>query len=181
MVDTQGRAYVGNFGSEISGRKTPTAAALILVTPDGKARIVAEDLRFPNGMVITPDGATLIVAETWGACLTAFDREPDGTLANRRVWADLPGCSPDGCCLDAEGAIWVASPVTREVVRVREGGEITERVSMDQMAIACALGGEDRKTLCILTAPSVEAEPCLTLRSARVELLAVAIPGAGLP
>ncbi len=181
VVDGQGRAYVGNFGSEISEGATPMAAALILVTPDGDARIVAEDLEFPNGTVITPDGKTLIVGESWGARLTAFDLQPDGSLTNRRVWAELPGALPDGCCIDAESAIWVASPITREVIRVNEGGEVTQRVATEQMAIACMLGGEDRKTLFMLTAPSVEAEECQKLRGARVEMLAVTVPGAGLP
>ena len=181
VVDGQGRAYVGNFGSEISEGATPMAAALILVTPDGDARIVAEDLQFPNGSVITPDGKTLIVGESWGARLTAFDLQPDGSLTNRRVWAELPGALPDGCCIDAESAIWVASPITREVIRVNEGGEVTQRVATEQMAIACMLGGEDRKTLFMLTAPSVEAEECQKLRGARVEMLAVTVPGAGLP
>lgn len=181
VVDRQGRAYVGNFGSEISEGATPMAAALILVTPDGDARIVAEDLQFPNGSVITPDGKTLIVGESWGARLTAFDLQPDGSLTNRRIWAELPGALPDGCCIDAESAIWVASPITREVIRVNEGGEVTQRVETEQMAIACMLGGEDRKTLFMLTAPSVEAEECQKLRGARVEMLAVTVPGAGLP
>ncbi len=181
VVDARGRAYVGNFGSEISGGVVPTEAVLILVTPDGDARIVAEGMRFPNGSVITPDGKTLIVGESYGGRLTAFDLEPDGDLTNRRVWAALPGAVPDGCCLDAEGAIWVASPMTREIVRVKEGGEVTDRVATEQMAIACMLGGDDRKTLCVLTAESVEAEECQKLRSARVELLEVSVPGAGLP
>lgn len=181
VVDIQGRAYVGNFGSEISGGGAPKPAALILVTPDGDARIVAEDLQFPNGSVITPDGKTLIVGESYAARLTAFDLQSDGSLSNRRVWAQLSGAIPDGCCIDAEGAIWVASPITREVMRVREGGEVTQRVATEQMAIACMLGGEDRKTLFILTAPSIEAEECQKLRSARVELLEVGVPGSGFP
>lgn len=181
VVDREGRAYVGNFGSELSGGGAPKLAALILVTPEGDPRIVAEDLQFPNGSVITPDGKTLIVGETFGARLTAFDLQPDGSLSNRRVWAQLSGSIPDGCCIDAEGAIWVASPITREVIRVREGGEVTQRVATEQMAIACMLGGEDGKTLFILTAPSIDAEECQKQRAARVELVEVGVPGAGLP
>lgn len=181
VVDTQGRAYVGNFGSDFLAGGAPTPAALVLVTPDGEARVVAEDMKFPNGSVITPDHQTLIVGESYGGCLTAFDIEADGGLKNRRVWAKIPGAVPDGCCIDAESAIWVASPMTREVVRIREGGEVTDRVPTDQMAIACMLGGDDRKTLFVLTAESVEAEECQKLRSARIELMDVPVPGAGLP
>jgi sugar lactone lactonase YvrE len=181
VVDRQGRAYVGNFGSDLAAGGVPDAAALALVTPDGDCRVVAENLLFPNGSVITPDGATLIVGESFGARMTAFDIEADGSLSKRRLWAQLEGAIPDGCCLDAEGAIWIASPPTREVLRVREGGETTDRVSTDQMAIACMLGGDDRRTLYVLTAPSVEGPDCTRSRSARIESVEVEVPGAGLP
>ena len=181
VVDAQGRAYVGNFGSDIEAGGKPIPAKLALVTPDGEVRTAAEDMSFPNGSVITPDGQTLIVGESDAARLTAFDIQPDGSLANRRVWAKIRGTTPDGCCLDAEGAIWVASPMSNEVVRVREGGEVTERVPTDQLAIACMLGGDDRRTLYVLTSPSVAAEECRKLRGARIETLAVAVPGAGFP
>ena len=181
VVDDQGRAYVGNFGSDLAAGGMPEPAALILVTPDGQSRIVAEDLLFPNGSVITPDGRTLIVGESFGARMTAFDIAADGSLSNRRLWAQLEGAIPDGCCIDAEGALWIASPPTREVLRVREGGETTDRISTDPMAIACMLGGDDRRTLYVLTAPSVDGPECETLRSARIESLEVEVPGAGLP
>ncbi len=181
VVDDQGRAYVGNFGSDLAAGGMPEPAALILVTPDGQSRIVAEDLLFPNGSVITSDGRTLIVGESFGARMTAFDIAPDGSLSNRRLWAQLEGAIPDGCCIDAEGALWIASPPTREVLRVREGGETTDRISTDPMAIACMLGGDDRRTLYVLTAPSVDGPECETLRSARIESLGVEVPGAGLP
>jgi sugar lactone lactonase YvrE len=180
VVDAAGRAYVGNFGSDyVAGALEP--AVLTLVTADGEVRAVADDLHFPNGSVITPDGGTLIVGESFGARLTAFDIEANGDLSNRRTWAALPGAVPDGCCLDADGAIWVASPMSREVLRVREGGDVTHRVPTEQLAIACMLGGEDRRTLFILTAPSTEAEECRKLRGARIETLAVEVAGAGLP
>jgi sugar lactone lactonase YvrE len=181
VVDDQGRAYVGNFGSDLALGGLPDPAALILVTPDGAIRQVAEDLLFPNGAVITPDGNTLIVGESFGARLTAFDIDSDGSLSNRRVWAQLSGAIPDGCCLDAEGALWVASPPTREVLRVREGGEVSDRIVIEQFAIACMLGGDDRRTLFVLSAPHLEAEECLKLRGGRVETLEVEVPGAGLP
>jgi sugar lactone lactonase YvrE len=181
VVDAEGRAYVGHFGSDLAVGGMPDPAALILVAPDGNCRVVAEDLLFPNGTVITPNGKTLIVGESFGARMTAFDIEPDGSLSNRRLWAQLEGAIPDGCCIDAEGALWVASPPTREVLRVREGGETTDRISIDQMAIACMLGGDDRRTLYVLTAPSVDGPECQTSRSARIESLQVEVPGAGLP
>jgi len=181
VVDDRGRAYVGNFGSDLAAGGVPRPAALVLVTPDGGSRIVAEDLLFPNGSVITSDGRTLIVGESFAARMTAFDLEPDGSLSNRRVWAQLEGAIPDGCCIDAEGALWVASPPTREVLRVREGGETTDRISTDQMAIACMLGGDDRRTLYVLTAPSVDGPECARTRGARIESLEVDVPGAGLP
>src|SRR4030042_1044564 len=130
----------------------------LLVAPDGDARVVADGLMYPNGMVITPDGKTLIVAETIGRRLTAFDIAPDGSLSGRRPFADLAtgglgGAPPDGICIDAEGAIWVSSPPTSEFVRVREGGDITHRIPVPgKWAVACMLGGEDRRTLFLCTA-----------------------------
>ena len=181
VVDGQGRAYVGNFGFDLDAQEKPRATTLSLVHPDGRAQNVADDLSFPNGCVITPDGATLIVGESFGGRLTAFTIGESGELSDRRVFAQLEGAVPDGICLDAEGAVWVASPVSGEVLRVREGGEITERVATDQMAIACMLGGEDGQTLFVLTSKSTAPEEALALRSARIERLGVAVPGAGWP
>jgi sugar lactone lactonase YvrE len=125
VVDTQGRAYVGNFGFDFETPGTkPVATVIILVTPDGDVRVAADDLRFPNGTIITPDGATLVVGESYGGCLTAFSIQPDGLLTDRRVWAQLDGAVPDGICLDAEGAIWSACPISGRVLRVKEGGEV---------------------------------------------------------
>jgi sugar lactone lactonase YvrE len=179
VVDDCGRAYVGNFGSDLEAGGMPDPAPLILVTPDGQARVVTEGLLFPNGAVITPDGKTLIVAESFGARLTAFDIEENGDLSNQRLWAQPAASIPDGCCLDAQGAMWVASPPTKEVLRVREGGEVTDRVPVDQFAIACVLGGENLHTLFILTAPSIKMEECLEQRASRVETLEVEVPGVG--
>lgn len=110
VTDVEGRSYVGNFGFDLQAGESPRTTGLVLVTPEGDARIVAEDLSFPNGSVITPDGRTLVVGESWAGRLSAFDIAEDGSLSGRRVWAQLEGAIPDGCCLDAEGAIWVASP-----------------------------------------------------------------------
>ncbi len=174
VVDKKGRAYVGNFGFDhINEPMKP--AEIILVTPDGDARIVADGLAFPNGTVITPDDQTLIVGETYGGRLTAFDIQPDGALTNRRVWADLDdGVFPDGICLDAEGAVWVASPVGSEVLRVLEGGEVPRRIAVSTQAYACMLGGPDRRTLFIATSGQVEGSGC-------IEIIEIDVPGAGLP
>jgi sugar lactone lactonase YvrE len=128
-VDPRGRAYVDGNG------------VVALVEPSGAARTVADGLAFPNGMAITPDGATLIVAESHASRLTAFDIAADGSLSGRRVWAAVSGSAPDGICLDASGAVWYADVPNRCCVRVREGGEVLERISADRGCFSCALGG----------------------------------------
>jgi sugar lactone lactonase YvrE len=141
-------------------------------------------MHFPNGTVLTPDGGTLIVGESYGQRLTAFDVQPDGSLAKRRVWAQLhgKGVGPDGICLDAEGAVWLASPMTREVLRVRQGGEITDRIATTEQAIACMLGGEDRRTLFVLTSRlGLTPEESLAQRAGAIHTARVDVPGAGLP
>lgn len=180
VVDAHGRAYVGNWGFDFLAGEPPTGTVLVMVEPDGTARVVAEDLLFPNGTVITPDGKTLVIAETFGARLTAFDVAPDGGLAGRRVFAQLQGAVPDGISLDAEGAIWLASPTSNEVLRVRDGGEVVERVGFDRGAYACMLGGEDRRTLFVCTSTALGPE-ALEARTGRIEAFEVAVPGAGLP
>ncbi|MBW2280854.1 MAG: SMP-30/gluconolactonase/LRE family protein [Deltaproteobacteria bacterium] len=181
VVDSQGRAYVGNFGFDLDARETPRSTALVRVDPDGSTRVAADDLSFPNGAVITPDGSTLIVGETFGARLTAFDVATDGGLSNRRVWAQLEGAVPDGIALDAEGQIWVASPVSAEVLRVREGGQVTERVRVETQAFACMLGGEAGTTLFICTAANSDPEETAATRSGRIETVEVDAPHSGLP
>ena len=181
VVDARGRAYVGNFGFDLDAREDPKPAELVLVTPDGEARLAAGELSFPNGTVITPDGRTLIVGESFGARLTAFDIADDGALENRREWARLEGAVPDGICLDAEGAIWVASPVSAQVLRVHEGGRVSERVPVSTQAFACMLGGPERRTLFICTAESSNPEECRAKLGGRIETLEVEVSGAGLP
>jgi sugar lactone lactonase YvrE len=182
VVDQLGRAYVGNFGFDLPGRASPAPTCLVLVTPDGAARVVADGLLFPNGSVITPDGTTLIVGETFGARLTAFTIAADGSLHSRRTWADLPGKAPDGICLDAEGAVWVASPPTHEVVRVRQGGAITHRIETVSQAIACMLGGVDGRDLFLLEGyVSFDPEKARRYRSGRIDKVRVDVPHAGLP
>ncbi|MFN4089765.1 MAG: SMP-30/gluconolactonase/LRE family protein [Alphaproteobacteria bacterium] len=181
VVDGDGRAYVGNFGFNHYAGEEPKGAALLRVEPDGRAAIAADDLMFPNGTVITQDGRTLVIGETRARRLTAFDRAADGTLSNRRLWADLGPNHPDGICLDAEGAIWVADPRNNVVLRVREGGEVVDRISTGDLgAFACMLGGDDRRTLFVCTAAASGPKAAET-RSGRIETVRVAVPGAGRP
>ncbi|MGJ3701272.1 SMP-30/gluconolactonase/LRE family protein [Variovorax sp. AFSI2.2] len=180
LVREDGVAFVGNFGFSLYPPEDPCPAVLARVDPDGTVHIAEEETYFPNGMVITADGKTLIVGESGAACLTAFDLAADGTLSNRREWAELPsGAVPDGICLDAEGLIWAASPYTSEVLRMREGGEVVERIPTGQLAAACMLGGEDRKTLYICTADSTDPAVCRSNRTARILATRVEVPGAG--
>ncbi len=151
------------------------------------AQAVAEGLNFPNGMVITPDEKTLIVAETMGRCLTAFDIAADGSLSGRRQFANLGvsavgGVMPDGICLDAEGAVWVGSPLTSEFVRVKEGGAITHRIPVPgKWAVACMLGGEDRRTLFLCTAETTLQDLGQGKSVGWIETVRVEVAGAGLP
>lgn len=181
VVDSAGGAYVGNFGFDLHKGEAPRATVMVMVTPGGMPRVVADELTFPNGTVITPDGRTLIVGESFGRRLTAFDIAADGSLANRRVWADLGENVPDGIALDAEGAIWVASPTRSEVIRVKQGGEVTERIKVATDAFACMLGGPDRRTLFVATAASSDPEECRRKPTGRIEIAQVEVPGAGLP
>jgi sugar lactone lactonase YvrE len=180
-VDQQGRAYIGNFGYDLYAERPYAQAEIVLVVPDGAARVVADKLDFPNGTIISADGRMLIVAETAGHCLTAFDVHPDGSLAQRRLWARLEGGYPDGICLDAEGALWVACQGYGEVLRIREGGEVIQRIKLETTPFACMLGGTDRKTLFILTAGTYQPEEVRASKSGRIELVEVDVPGAGLP
>ncbi|HEY3722342.1 MAG TPA: SMP-30/gluconolactonase/LRE family protein [Acidimicrobiia bacterium] len=181
VVDATGRAYVGNFGFDLDGHAEVTPAAMMRVDVDGSVHLAVPDLRFPNGTVITPDGATLVVGESYGGCLTAFDVAADGELSNRREWAKLVGAVPDGICLDAEGAIWSACPLTGRVLRVREGGEVTDEVHVDRNgAYACMLGGVDRTTLFVCAADTNDPAHTDERRGA-IEMCEVDVPGAGLP
>src|SRR5436190_8328917 len=184
VVSASGVAYVGSFGFDLHGGEAPRPTVLLAIDfASGAHRVAADGLQFPNGMVITPDGSTLIVAESFGACLTAFTIGANGDLSDRREWAALTGgVVPDGICLDAEGCVWVSSPVSREFVRVREGGEQVARVSSgDRMAIACMLGDDDRRTLYLLTSKGLDPQKAAELRTGRLERVQVDAPGAGLP
>lgn len=139
VVDAFGNAFVNG-------------ESIVVVRPDGSCAQVADSLRFGNGMAVTPDGRTLVVAESHGGCLTAFTIGVDGTVSDRRRWADLDGDAPDGICVDAEGAVWYASVPGRQCVRVREGGAVLQRIGIDRGAFACMLGGDDGRSLFIAAA-----------------------------
>jgi sugar lactone lactonase YvrE len=150
VVDGRGNIYVnGRCEFDFSG--APPAGVIAIVTPDGSVRQVADGIAFPNGMVVTPDNRTLVIAESIAQRLTAFDIDEDGGLSNRRVWAD--GIGADGICLDAEGAVWAQSGAMETAcVRLREGGEVLERIDFDRSPFACMLGGPDGRTLFVLAA-----------------------------
>ncbi len=184
VVDTTGRAYVGNFGFDLHGPPPwdVAPAEIVIVEPDGAARIGDDDVLFPNGSVITPDGATLIVGQTFGNELLAWDIDPEtGDLSNRRQWADLGERRPDGICLDANGAIWIAEPVTGGCFLIAEGGEVIDTIETDDKAFACMLGGPERRHLFVLT--SAEDDPAKTVAAAsgKISVVEVEVPGAGWP
>lgn len=174
VVDKKGRAYIGNFGFDYFNTKPFKPAEIVLVDINGDVRVVADNMAFPNGTVITQDDDTLIVGETFAARITAFDILEDGSLINRRIWANLKSLAPDGICLDAEGGIWLAAPGRHRVVRVIEGGKITHKIKVERDAYACMLGGPDRDILFIATSSHERI-------NGRIEYVKVEIPGAGLP
>jgi sugar lactone lactonase YvrE len=147
VVDAHGNVYVNGGGFNLAAGEEFAPGMIALVHPDRSARVVADGLAFPNGMHIAPDGTTLIVAESYAKRLTAFDIEADGSLSNRRLWADLGDGVPDGICIDAESAVWYGDVPNKRCVRVREGGEVLETIELDRGCFACALGGADRATL----------------------------------
>jgi sugar lactone lactonase YvrE len=191
VVDRHGRAYVGNFGFDLDHAlqtrgvegvlaEHPTAV-LARVDPDGSVHLACAEMHFPNGSVITPDGRTLIVAETLAMRLTAFDIAADGSLSNRRLWAQVGMRAPDGICLDANGHVWIANAIAPECVLFAPGGEVVATIETDQPCFACMLGGPDRRTLYMLTAPTSVADLASASPQGRVMAAAVATPGAGKP
>ena len=168
VVDGRGNAYING------------GPGIVLLTSDRSVREVASSFAFPNGMAVTPDNSTLIIAESHGKKLTAFDIAKDGSLSNRRVWADLGSGVPDGICIDADNAVWYADVPNKRCVRVREGGEVLQTVTVDRGCFACMLGGADRKTLFIVAAEWRGMEKIAEVAQARTgQLLMVEAPAPG--
>ncbi|MGE0730080.1 MAG: SMP-30/gluconolactonase/LRE family protein [Acidimicrobiia bacterium] len=181
VVDAAGRAYIGNFGFDRHRGEAERTTVLVRVDPDGTCTVVDDDVFFPNGSVITDDGATLVVGETWRQQLTAWTIAADGSLRDKRVWAETAPHWPDGICLDAEGAIWVADPQGNVTVRVREGGQIADVVSSGERgSFAAMLGGPQGRTLFVLTNTG-SGPDAAARRDGRIEVVEVDVPGAGRP
>ncbi len=183
-VTADGRAYIGNYGYDAEGGDEPAGARMVCVEPDGESWVVAEQMLFPNGSVVLPgagDAAdVLLVAETFGQRISAYDLESDGSLANPRVWADLRPNVPDGICLDAEGALWVADPVYNGLMRVLEHEGVVEWVPTGGRSVySCALGGSDGRTLFVCTGQSTNPAKTMTLRSGHIEAVRVGVPAPG--
>jgi sugar lactone lactonase YvrE len=193
IVSTSGVSYVGNFGLDLDAVLRDIGVAgltamepkpttnLVVLSPEGDVLQVVPDLYFPNGTVITPDGATLIIGETLAFRLTAFDVNADGTLSNRRLFAQMEYVATDGMCLDAEGQIWLANALQPRCLRVQEGGEITGEVVTSQNAFACGFGGADRTTLYIMTAPTSDRFRIGEASEGRLEMATLPVGGAGVP
>jgi sugar lactone lactonase YvrE len=174
VIDEAGRTYVGSQARE--------GGVIARVDPDNSIDIVAENLDFPNGMVITPDRTTLIVAESTGRRLTAFTIGSDGSLSDRRTFAEGLDGPPDGICLDAEGGVWAAMTLAHAFERIVEGGAITDRIDMDdRTAIACTLGGPERRTLFLLSSTDAYPQRLIGTKNSRLDAMTVDVPGAGLP
>ncbi|MDT4914022.1 MAG: hypothetical protein QOC66_3150 [Pseudonocardiales bacterium] len=182
VVDGRGNAYINQVGFDLMSGAEPASGTVALVTPDGAAREVADDVWFPNGMAITADNSTLIVAESYRNRLSAFDIDASGNLSNRRVWADLGADVPDGICLDAEGAVWYADVPNRHCVRVGAGGEVLQTIAIDRGCFSCALGGPDGRTLFIVAAEWRGPEQMFTGEATgQVLTVEVTVPHAGYP
>ncbi|WP_336367586.1 SMP-30/gluconolactonase/LRE family protein [Marinobacter sp. C2H3] len=198
VVSAEGTAWVGNFGFDLMGGADVAPATLVRIDTDGTVSPAADDLWFPNGMVITPDGGTLVVGETFGNAMTAFTIGADGSLTDRRPWAAFGprpalgsrrdmlaqlSVGPDGCCLDAEGQIWIADAFNQRCIRVAEGGAITQeiRAPEGQGVFACMLGGDDGRTLLLCCAPDSAASRRKAAREAVLMTARVDVPHAGRP
>jgi sugar lactone lactonase YvrE len=181
VVDGRGNAYINGGSLDVFAGGAFAPGVIVLVTPDGSARQVADGIAFPNGMAVTPDNATLIIAESYANRLTAFDIAADGSMSNRRVWADLGDGVPDGICLDADGAAWYADVPNKRCVRVREGGEVLQTIGLDRGCFACMLGGADRKTLFLVARVWNGMDIGKGTRTGRLLTVDAPAPGAGWP
>ena len=182
VVDGRGNAYVNGGGFDLMAGETFAPGVVALVTPDGAVRRVADGVAFPNGMAVTADNSTLIVAESYGKKLTAFAIAADGSLSNRRAWADVGDGAPDGICVDAEGAVWYGDVPNKRCVRVREGGEVLQTIDFDRGCFACMLGGDDGRTLfMVLREWRGLASAADTSRTGQVLTMKAPAPHAGWP
>ncbi len=183
VIDGRGNAYVNRPGFNFMSGEQFKPGFIALAAADGSIRQVADDVAFPNGMAVTADNSTLIVADSYRHCLLAFDIDPNGELSNRRVWADLAEGTPDGICLDAQGAAWYADVPNQRCTRVAEGGAVLQTIELDRGGFACALGGSEGRTLFITAAEwrgMSEAVP-VPLGTGQVLAVDVEVPGAGWP
>lgn len=185
VVDGRGNAYVNAIGFDMMAGAEFKPGFVSLVTADGSVRQVADDITFPNGMAVTPDNSTLIVADSYRHSLVAFDIDADGELSNRRIWADLGEGTPDGICVDAQGAVWYADVPNKWCARVAEGGSVLRTVALDRGGFACALGGPGKTTLFITAAEwrglsESETGP-VPPGTGQVLITQVDVPGAGWP
>jgi sugar lactone lactonase YvrE len=178
VADDKGNAYVNTIGFDFPGGEF-APGLVVLTTPDGTVREVADDLAFPNGMAISPDGSTLIVAESYASRLTGYAIARDGSLHSRRVWAETPGDHPDGICFDAEGAVWYADVGNRRCVRVRQGGQILATAHLDRGAFACALSRGADPRLFVVAQTWGGAQPAEP--TGQVLAFPAPAPGAGRP
>ncbi len=192
VVSSTGHCYVGSFGFDLDQTlldigvegllaSPPPTTNLVVVSPQGEVIQSIPDIAFPNGSLISPDGTTLFVNETLAYRISAFTIDADGTLRDRRVWAQLDFVATDGSCLDADGQIWVANASAPQCLRVKEGGEVTGVVNTTQNAFACMLGDEDRRTLYVMTAPNSSRFEIADVRLAKIESVRVDVAGVGLP
>ncbi|MGA8219492.1 MAG: SMP-30/gluconolactonase/LRE family protein [Solirubrobacterales bacterium] len=182
VIDARDNAYVDGAGFDMMAGAEFAPGIVAVVAPDGSARQVADGVAFPNGMAVTPDNSTLIVADSYGKELTGFDIAADGSLSDRRAWADLRDGVPDGICIDAEGAVWYADVPGRRCVRVAEGGEILATIEHDRGCFACMLGGPDGRTLFVMAQEWNGAEGMGTgPRTGHVLAVEAPAPHAGFP
>jgi sugar lactone lactonase YvrE len=177
VIDDLGGAYIGSQAFH--------GGVILRVDPDDTVTTVAEDLDFPNGMVITADGKTLIVAESVGRRLTAFSIGDGGELHDRRVFADGLDGPPDGITLDADGGVWTSMTLAHQFERIVLGGangHVTHRIDIgDRAAIACTLGGPARRTLFMLSSTDAYPRRLVGTQLSRLDTVAVDTPGAGRP